>query len=360
MQIVVSIIRWVVGVLFIFSGLVKANDPLGLSYKMQEFFEAWGWHGLHSYTLFASIAMNTLEVVIGLAIIIGWQKKLASWLLLLLIAFFTFLTYYVLYSGKIKACGCFGDCIPLTPHQTFTKDIILLVLAIFLIINQKYFATYFKPKIGFIVVALNFIICLLLQFYVLKNLPFADCLPYKKGNNVLEQMQMPVGAISDSIITISIYNTKGKKVEIIGDNFPDDFDSTYILDKREDKVIRKGNAEPKIKDFTLFSLQGNDTTTAIFEQDKYVLIIVNKIEESLKTQLVDETINNFVAKGFPVFVVCSSPKIIDVVNNKNLNFLIADATVLKTAARANTTYFLMHKATIKNKLSYTQAHKLLN
>ena len=98
----VVIIRWIVGLLFIFSGLIKANDPLGLSYKMQEFFEVWNWGEIQSFTLPLSIIMNVFEVVAGVAIIIGWRMKLFSWLLLLLIIFFSFLTGYAMFSGKIK------------------------------------------------------------------------------------------------------------------------------------------------------------------------------------------------------------------------------------------------------------------
>ena len=128
MRILLNITRIIVGVLFIFSGLMKANDPLGLSYKMQEFFEVWGWSFLDNYTLAFSVAMIAFEIIAGVAVLVGWQMKLFSWLLLLLIVFFTFLTGYALFSGKIRECGCFGDCIPLTADQSFMKDLILLVL----------------------------------------------------------------------------------------------------------------------------------------------------------------------------------------------------------------------------------------
>src|SRR5207237_5133990 len=100
MRILLNATRIIVGVLFIFSGLVKANDPLGLSYKMQEFFEVWGWHGLHDYTLFFALVMNCFEILAGVAVLLGWRMKLFSWLLLLLIIFFTFLTGYAVLSGK--------------------------------------------------------------------------------------------------------------------------------------------------------------------------------------------------------------------------------------------------------------------
>ncbi len=126
-----TIARIVVGLLFIFSGVVKADDPLGLSYKMQEFFEAWGWTFLNDFSLVMSVLMIAFEIIAGVAVLLGWRMKLFSWLLLLLILFFTFLTSYVVFSGKIRTCGCFGDCIPLTPYQTFTKDIILTLLIFF-------------------------------------------------------------------------------------------------------------------------------------------------------------------------------------------------------------------------------------
>src|SRR5664279_5378380 len=120
--------RLLVGILFIFSGLIKANDPLGLSYKMQEFFEVWNMPALDAYTLGFSIVMIVFEILAGVAVIIGWRMRLFAWLLLLLIIFFSFLTGYAVLSGKIRECGCFGNCIPLQAMQSFAKDLILLAL----------------------------------------------------------------------------------------------------------------------------------------------------------------------------------------------------------------------------------------
>ena len=127
-------LRIIVGGLFIFSGLIKANDPQGLSYKMQEFFEIWGMGFLDDYTLVFSILMIAFEIIAGVAVILGWQFKLFSWLLFGLIIFFTFLTGYAVITGSVKECGCFGDCIKLTAEQSFTKDIILLIVIGFLLI----------------------------------------------------------------------------------------------------------------------------------------------------------------------------------------------------------------------------------
>src|SRR5690242_13873986 len=119
MRILVNIARVLVGVLFIFSGLVKANDPLGLSYKMQEFFEVWGINGFNSWTLTMSVLMNAFEIIAGFALLLGWRIKIVSWLLLLLIVFFTFLTGYTYVTGMPKNCGCFGDCLPISSKTSF-------------------------------------------------------------------------------------------------------------------------------------------------------------------------------------------------------------------------------------------------
>src|SRR4029077_5461340 len=137
MKVLLNITRVFVGLLFIFSGLIKANDPLGLSYKMQEFFEIWGMEKFNSWTLASSVLMNGFEIIAGFALLLGWRIKLFSWLLLLLILFFTFLTGYTYLSGKFKSCGCFGDCIPITPKTSFMKDLLLLVLIGFLFWKQK-------------------------------------------------------------------------------------------------------------------------------------------------------------------------------------------------------------------------------
>jgi len=361
MKIVLTIIRWIVGLLFIFSGLIKANDPLGLSYKMQEFFEAWNWQGLHDYTLAFAIAMNVFEVLAGVAVIIGWRMKLFSWLLLLLIIFFTFLTSYVLFSGKIKTCGCFGDCVPLTPIQTFVKDVILLLLIIVLFIQSRKVHAALKPAGSFVLLLLTVAGTLWMQFYVLKHLPFVDCLPYKKGNNLVEQMSIPKGAVADSFVITFKYKKDGKVIEFDNDHMPEDLDSTYEYVDRYDKLVRKGNATPKIVDFSLQTLGGNDTTVAILNQpNQYVLLFVKEVpkDNAWKEKMNEQLWRKITEKHIPLFIVTA-----DVSNlpafDQGITVLRCDATVVKTAARVNPTYILMQQANVLQKYSYADADKLL-
>src|SRR4029077_9531742 len=136
MKVLLNITRVFVGLLFIFSGLIKANDPLGLSYKMQEFFEIWGMEKFNSWTLASSVLMNGFEIIAGFALLLGWRIRLFSWLLLLLILFFTFLTGYTYATGKPTNCGCFGDCLLITSKTSFLKDIALTLLIGFLFANR--------------------------------------------------------------------------------------------------------------------------------------------------------------------------------------------------------------------------------
>src|SRR5580693_367771 len=158
MKLLVNISRIIVGVLFIFSGLIKANDPLGLSYKMEEFFDVWHFHLLDNYTLFFSVVMIVFEIVACVAILLGWRMKLFSWLLLLLMIFFIFLTGYAFFTGKIHECGCFGNCIPLSAGESFLKDLVLLVLIVFLFANQNRIKPIF-PSLVNITVLLLVVVC---------------------------------------------------------------------------------------------------------------------------------------------------------------------------------------------------------
>ncbi len=266
MKTFINISRFIVGILFIFSGLVKANDPLGLSYKMQEFFEVWNWHFLNDYTLAFSIIMIAFEIIAGVAVLLGWKMNLFSWLLLALIVFFTFLTGYALFSGKIRECGCFGDCIPLQANQSFMKDLVLLALILVIFPYRNRIQPLIAPRSALIVLFFSTIFSFALQWYVLQHLPIVDCLPYKVGNNLPEKMKMPAGAIPDSTVILFTYEKNGKQSSFTADNFPADFDDSYKFVKREDKVVRKGTATPAIRDFSLQTLNGTDTTLALLNE----------------------------------------------------------------------------------------------
>ena len=372
MKIVVAIARILVGGLFIFSGLVKAIDPLGLTYKMQEFFEAWGhtpfltgiMNWLGEYAFLFSLVMIILEVALGVALLVGWRKKLTLRFLLLMIIFFTFLTSYVLFSGKIRACGCFGDCIPITPIQTFTKDVILLLLISFLLLKRKYIEPLFKSPLPLAVVLISIIATGLLQMHVVEHLPLADCLPFKKGNNILELRKMPADAVPDKFENIFIYEKDGVKKDFTVKALPD---STWKFVDRKQTLIEKGkNNVPLINDFSLTAADGNDSTETILNKENYYLFFVKNIKEAIVERW-QSTFRDFIKKAkernMPVYIVTSDTKNADVffnqLNNYNLPIFTTDGTAIKTAARATPTMFVMKGPVVQQKYSWADLDELL-
>jgi uncharacterized membrane protein YphA (DoxX/SURF4 family) len=361
MKTFITLIRWFVGLLFIFSGLIKANDPLGLSYKMQEFFEVWGMHFMNPYTLSLSLLMNVFEVLAGVALIIGWQMKWFSGLLLLLIIFFTFLTGYALFSGKIKTCGCFGDCLPLTPAQSFMKDLLLWALIILIRFSLKSITPLFSTRVSLTLLIVVVVATAGAQGYVLKNAPFVDCLPYKQGNNLLEKMKTPVGAIPDSFSIEFTYLKNGNKLNFDADHFPEDFDSTYTYVDRKDRLVKKGNGlQAAILDFSLQTLSGTDTTAALLNSNSnYLLVLALNFDHVNDWKASFESVKAAAQqKGLALWLVTADATTAQQIFPGE-TVLICDATVIKTAARVQPTFFLMQGANIQGKYPYTAASTLI-
>ncbi|MBI2730165.1 MAG: DoxX family protein [Sphingobacteriales bacterium] len=358
MKTTVNISRVIVGVLFIFSGLVKANDPYGLSYKMQEFFEVWNFHLLDNYTLAFSVLMNAFEIIAGFAILLGWRMRLFSWLLLLLIIFFTFLTGYALLSGKIKTCGCFGDCIPLTAKQSFIKDLVLLALILLIFAYHNKIKPIFKSSASIAFLLMITIGSFGLQWYVMQYLPIKDCLPFKVGNDLVEQMKVPTNAVMPVTETVFTYEKGGKKFTFTN-NFPADLD-TYTFIGREDKVIKEGkNYEPPIKDFKLNTLSGVDSTFAVLQQTGSYYLFFIKDFDGLSAK--DDWYESFVkifrkaqSDKIPIYVVTAqgdlAEKILNQENDKlGVTIFTCDGTEIKTAARTIPCLFKMKGATVEKK-----------
>jgi uncharacterized membrane protein YphA (DoxX/SURF4 family) len=367
MKSILSIARTLVGVLFIFSGLVKANDPLGLSYKMQEFFEVWNFHLLDHLTLAFSILMIVFEIVAGVAIILGWRMKLFSWLLLLLILFFTFLTGYAFLSGKVRECGCFGDCIPLTAGQSFSKDLVLLLLILFLFALRRRIKPLLSPVISAALLTMTILFTVAFQWYVLVHLPSVDCLPYRVGNDLPEKMKAPAGAVPDSSVITLVYEKNGKRVEFGANAFPADFDASYHFLNRYDRVVRKGNAEPPIKDFILSTGPGTDTTEAVLTAKGYKLFLFIKEfkdESPYWNKAFSVILTMAKSKRIPVMLITGDydnlePWTVRQGISGDVTVLKCDATAIKTAARANPTLYLLKTGRVLYKWSYADFESAL-
>ena len=358
MKIILNLFRVLVGVLFIFSGLIKANDPLGLSYKMDEFFEVLHLTFLSPYSLAFSVIMNVFEIVAGVAVLLGYQMRLFSFLLLLLICFFTFLTGFALFSGKIKECGCFGDCIKLTAEQTFYKDLALLVMILVIFFYRDRIRPLFGKTPAAIVMALALLLSFGIQWYTLSHLPFVDCLAYKVGNNIPEKMKLPPGATPDVYETVLIYEKNGEQKEFTVETYPWS-DSTWKYVDRKDKLVKKGNAEPAIKDFILTDFDGGNQTQSILQETKpvYLFLVLNTADAGRgwdeKMQALQKRFQN--NEVYIYGVTASGKEAVDAFKARHglqFPFVQMDGTAIKTAGRSNPCLILLEQGTIKGKWHY--------
>ncbi len=273
-------VRLFVGVLFIFSGLVKLNDPLGFSYKLEEYFEVFHLNFLSSFAVFFSITFCALEVILGLFLLTGFYAKKVAWGLLVLIVFFTFLTFYSAAFDVVKSCGCFGDAIPLTAWQSFIKDLILVVLIGYIFFHkEKITSPRVTASTRWITSLVIIILPILFGLYTYIFLPIVDFLPYKIGANIPESMKVPEGALQNEYEII--YTLKNKKTGEEKKMTDKAYLETKIYENPDwemlsssDPVLIKEGYQPKIKDLNIYDSQGVNYTEEIFENPYYNLVAV--------------------------------------------------------------------------------------
>lgn len=359
MKYILWLLRLIVGALFIFSGLIKANDPLGLSYKMNEFFEVWGTTWAMDFSLALSVAMIGFEIIAGIGLLLGAAFELFSFLLLLLTAFFTFLTAYVYLTDKIKDCGCFGDCIKISNAETFWKDVILLIMVLILFAYRKKIKPLFSGYPTSVLMLLTTFFAFFIQWWTLENLPTYDCLPYKVGANIYQKTQIPPGAIPDEYETIMVYEKDGKQQEFTMENYPWQ-DSTWKFVDSRSKLVKKGNAEPEIKDFVIGDYDQNEQTEQILTAQGYTFLLFVKDPKNARTDNMD-LLRNLMAKAnewnIPFYVLSSGNKeTTDAFREQNklypADYKVLDATASKTAMRSNPGLMILKDGVVQYKFSF--------
>ncbi len=366
-----QISRILVGVLFIISGFIKANDALGFSYKLDEYFVVFQMPWLSHVSLLLSILICAFEIGLGIALLLGAKMHFTSWSLLIMIIFFTFLTFWSWKFDVVKDCGCFGDALHLTPFQSFMKDVVLFVLIFFIFINRN----NIKPLLGESVSTwfsyLGFIGSFIFSVYCYRHLPVIDFRPYAVGKNIPEGMKLPPDAKKDSVVMIFIYEKDGKKHEI-GQNelATAGIDESWKFIDRTDKVIHEGD-KPKIHDFSISASDGTDITSNVLSMKNVFLLVSYQINNSNKDA--QGTINDFVAlcqKDGVEFVglTGSSRKDIEEFRHKHnsmFEYYNTDETALKTMIRSNPGLMLLNSGTVtamwhyNDFPSYDEAKKLL-
>ena len=353
MKYLVHISRIFVGVLFIISGFIKLNDPLGFSYKLQEYFgsDVLNLEFLIPYALGISVLVVVFEVVLGVFLLIGYKPKFTIWSLLAMIVFFTFLTFYSAYFDKVKDCGCFGDALKLTPWESFTKDVVLLVFILILFFGLKHIKPIFDKLPTSVLALLSFIASLWFGYHVLMHLPSIDFRAYQIGNNIQDGMAVPENAPKPELEYTWTFNVNGEEEEFVTNGSYPKVDGEYV--GVETKTIDEGYIPP-IQDFSIES-DDEDLTTYFLEEDKLVIIAMYDITkgESDGVLKLKSFADNAIKKGYTVIGLTSSGSDdkaqIKADYSLNFDFYLCDEKVIKTIVRSNPGVVILSKGTIKNK-----------
>lgn len=363
MKILVALSRIIVGLLFIVSGFIKLNDPVGFSFKLEEYFSAavLNMEFLTPYALSIALFVVIFEVLLGITLLLGYRIKFTVWSLLIMIVFFTFLTLYSAITGKVTDCGCFGDALKLTPWQSFLKDVVLLGFILVLFYKKEYITPLFSEKIRLAGFGIAFLLCVFYAVYVLNHLPVIDFRAYKVGTNIIEGMTVPEDAPKAVYEYAWKFNVDGKEqiVRTQGD-YPDV--KGEFVDVKTTQV-QKGY-EPPIHDFTM-EKDGVDHTVEIMNWNNVVVIIARIINEADEEAIKEIKIitDEALKKGYKVIgMSASNPEEIAPFKKKfglDFDFYFTDLTTLKTIVRSNPGILKLKNGTIIQKLHYNDADELI-
>lgn len=351
MKIALNISRVLVGVLFVISGLIKANDPLGFSYKLDEYFSVFGTDFMTPLSLTIAMLTCILEVGLGIALLMGYKPVAVSISLLGMIVFFTFLTFYSAYFNKVTDCGCFGDALKLTPWESFTKDIVLLVLILVIFFLRKQIQPLFSERMAGVVSWIGLGLSAWFTFHCYQHLPVKDFRPYAEGKSILDGISVPEGAKPDKYETKLYYEKAGEVKEFTLENYPWN-DTTWKWKDTKNILVEKGYTPP-IHDFKLTDSEGNDRTLEILTQENYhffaVMYNVDKADKKVQANF-NQLQKNCLEKkiGF-IGVTGSSPedaKKFAMEAEIEYEFFYCDGTALKTIIRSNPGLVLMKGGTV--------------
>ncbi|HET8809813.1 MAG TPA: BT_3928 family protein [Flavobacteriaceae bacterium] len=363
MKTIVAIARAIVGIIFIFSGFIKLNDPVGFSYKLQEYFgpQVLGLEFLIPYALMIAVFIVIFELMVGVTLLLGYAPKFTRWSLLLMILFFTFLTFYSAYFNKVTDCGCFGDAIPLTPWQSFWKDIVLLVLILIIFFNKKYLTPLFQPaKSHKWIVFAVLIACLAFAYYVLMHLPMMDFRAYKVGANIEEGMSVPENAPEAVYEYAWKFLVDGKEKIVTTTGAYPDVEGKFI--EVNTQLIQEGYVPP-VHDFAIIK-DGEDLTQQFLNEEKLIVVTAYNLSKSVKEgwPAIKKAAEKAQEKGYTVIALSASAgeevAQMKATHDLNFEFYLTDATTIKTIVRSNPGLVKLSNGTILQKLHWNDAEKL--
>jgi len=345
--------RIIVGLVLIFSGFVKGIDPLGSNYKFIDYFIAFGIEFLNPIALYLGVLLSTFEFVLGAMLIFHVRPRASSWILLIFMGFFTLLTFYLALTNPVQDCGCFGDAIVMSNWETFWKNVVIMVFVVIVFINRNKFQSPYSNNWQWSITGISALIILGFSFYCYHHLPVFDFRPYNIGANIPDKMEIPDDAPKPEYKTILKYKKDGEIREFTMDSLPD---STWQWVETKNIKIKEGY-QPPIEDFTISTLEGEDITDIVLDQDKFTfMLIAYDLGEADKSEMdqinrLAEFCNNANNCSFIGLTASLEEEIESFKNNTGASFSFyqADEITLKTIIRANPGLMLIKKGTVLDK-----------
>lgn len=357
LHIMASVSRTVLGLVFVFSGFVKAIDPLGTVYKIEDYLKAFGgfFTDLLPLAEVAAVVLITVEFTLGVMMLCNIRTNWTSWLALCFYAVMTPLTLYIALTNPVSDCGCFGDAIVLSNWATFWKNIVLMAFVIVLLCTKRALRQTFTGVVeaGITVVAVVFVFCWMEVTY--RHLPAIDFRPYKVGNNIPELMELPDDAEPDVYDIKLIYAKDGVEQEFTLQDYPKG-DSTWTFVDQKSVLVKKGY-EPPIHDFEIMTMDFDDITYDILESaERQTLVILYELGKTDRTQMdklraiIHEQPNvHFLTGSGEEEVVSFAAELGWDEETTWSTFCYTDPVTLKTIVRANPGVIVVENGTIVDK-----------
>lgn len=353
-NIAINALRFTLALVFAFSGLVKAVDPMGTVYKLADYTEAFGWSVAPALLVLGAWGLIALEYVMGMSLFFGLYRRFYLWLMIAFLAVMTPLTLVLALTNPVSDCGCFGDALILTHWQTFGKNVALLVMTIVVLLCNKRIFRIVPERTQWLVFVFTGLSIFLFMLHNLRHLPVWDFRSYAVGKNIVEGMTIPEDAPQDEYEFFFVMEKDGEQCTFTFDNYPD---STWQLVRRENRLVSKGYAPP-IADFSLSTLEGEDITWDVLEHPGYTFFMVARNLKRTNEGLLDvvNDLYDYAKVGGNAFymLTSSNAKAVEEWNEHtgaSYPCLNADETLLKTMIRSNAGLIVLKDATIVGKWS---------
>ena len=351
--------RTVVGLTFILSGFVKAIDPLGTQYKIQDYLAAIppSLSLPDMLTLLMSVSLSMVEFTLGAFMLTAISRRLTARLTLLFMLVMTAVTGWIYIADPVKDCGCFGDALTLTNLETLLKNIVLLALAALVAWRPTHIGRLMSRSNQMLLGQMLMVTPVALSFWCLYDLPLIDFRPYHIGADIKAGMEIPEGAEQPVFDTTFIMEKDGERREFTLDNYPD---STWTFVDSKTVTVKEGYVPP-IHDFSITAADGEDITDMVLGREGYTFLLISPDLDKADDQNfgdIDQIYEFCQDNSIPFYCLTASTEKSQQhwqnITGAEYPFCMTDATTLKTMIRSNPGLMLLEKGVVRGKWSHNR------